>query len=56
MYIPEWIPGGWWYAYDRFIGIVRYDVRNTLIRYNPIFNVVSPKVRVYFSYGGNRNS
>ena len=56
MYIPEWIPGGWWYAYDRFIGIVRYDVRNTLIRYNPIFNVVSPSVRVYFSYVGNRNS
>ena len=41
MYIPEWIPGGWWYAYDRLIVVVRYDVRDTLIRYNPIFNVVA---------------
>ena len=56
MYIPEWIPGGWWYAYDRYINIVRYDVRNTLIRYNPIFNVVSPSVRVVFKVGGDRDS
>jgi hypothetical protein len=56
VYIPEWIPGGWWYAYDRYINIVRYDVRNTLIRYNPIFNVVSPSVRVVFKVGGDRDS
>ena len=55
MYIPEWIPGGWWYAYDRLIVVVRYDVRNTLIRYNPIFNVVA-KVNVNVNVGGDKDS
>ena len=55
MYIPEWIPGGWWYAYDRLIVVVRYDVRNTLIRYNPIFNVVA-KVNANVNVGGDKDS
>ena len=55
MYIPEWIPGGWWYAYDRLIVVVRYDVRDTLIRYNPIFNVVA-KVDVDVNVGGDKDS
>ena len=55
MYIPEWIPGGWWYAYDRLIVVVRYDVRDTLIRYNPIFKVVA-KVNVVVNVGGDKDS
>ena len=41
MYVPQWIPGGWFLAADRLVVALRDDTRRVLVGQSNTFNAIT---------------